>query len=104
MHLLVEEFLKDNIEFKRDILETLENDREKFIDWRCHRESRGEWRESGGNGEGTEMRRASDTAAAPLRWPRIRGRSPPRAQTARAHITANAAPRDAGPTGTSYSS
>jgi len=34
MHLLVEEFLKDNIEFKRDILETLENDREKFIDWR----------------------------------------------------------------------
>jgi len=34
MHLLVEEFLKDNLEFKLDILETLENHREEFIDWR----------------------------------------------------------------------
>ena len=34
MHLLVEEFLKDNLEFKLDVLETLENHREEFIDWR----------------------------------------------------------------------
>lgn len=34
MHLLVEEFLADNIDFKKDILATLEDDRDKFIDWR----------------------------------------------------------------------
>ena len=34
MHLLVEEFLTDNLEFKLDVLETLENHREEFIDWR----------------------------------------------------------------------
>ena len=49
MHLLVEEFLKDNLEFKLDILETLENHREEFIDWRRARSprERGEgWAES----------------------------------------------------------
>ena len=40
MHLLVEEFLKDNLEFKLDILETLENHREEFIDWRRARSPR----------------------------------------------------------------
>merc|ERR1719238_1397522 len=34
MHILVEEFLNDNVEFKRDCYQTLINDREKFIDWR----------------------------------------------------------------------
>merc|ERR1719230_449442 len=34
MHLLVEEFLADNIEFKKDCYETLINHREEFIDWR----------------------------------------------------------------------
>jgi len=34
MHILVEEFLKDNVEFKRDCYVTLIEDREKFIDWR----------------------------------------------------------------------
>ena len=34
MNILVEEFLNDNIAFKKDCYETLANDREKFIDWR----------------------------------------------------------------------
>jgi len=34
MHILVEEFLADNIAFKKDCYDTLANDREKFIDWR----------------------------------------------------------------------
>merc|ERR1719478_1729663 len=34
MHILVEEFLNDNVAFKKDCYETLINDREKFIDWR----------------------------------------------------------------------
>ena len=34
MHILVEEFLADNIAFKKDCYETLINDREAFIDWR----------------------------------------------------------------------
>jgi len=34
MHILVEEFLDDNIAFKKDCYETLANDREEFIDWR----------------------------------------------------------------------
>lgn len=34
MHILVEEFLNDNLAFKKDCYETLINDREKFIDWR----------------------------------------------------------------------
>jgi len=34
MHILVEEFLADNIEFKKDVYDTLADDREKFIDWR----------------------------------------------------------------------
>ena len=34
MHILVEEFLVDNIEFKKDCYETLINHREEFIDWR----------------------------------------------------------------------
>jgi len=35
MHLLVEEFIKDNVAFKGDdLLKVLEEDREKFIDWR----------------------------------------------------------------------
>ena len=42
MHLLVEEFLKDNLEFKLDILETLENHREEFIDWRRRPQSKRE--------------------------------------------------------------
>ena len=40
MHLLVEEFLKDNLEFKLDILETLDNHREEFIDWRRRPQSK----------------------------------------------------------------
>ena len=51
MHLLVEEFLKDNLEFKLDILETLENHREEFIDWRRRPQSKrdsGGWRAEGG--------------------------------------------------------
>ena len=40
MHLLVEEYLKDNLEFKLDILKTLENHREEFIDWRRARSPR----------------------------------------------------------------
>ena len=34
MHLLVDEFLADNVAFKGDILEILENHRDEFIDWR----------------------------------------------------------------------
>merc|ERR1719453_2175387 len=34
MHILVEEFLADNIAFKKDCYDTLADDREKFIDWR----------------------------------------------------------------------
>jgi len=34
MQILVEEFLNDNVAFKKDCYETLINDREKFIDWR----------------------------------------------------------------------
>lgn len=34
MHLLVEEFLKDNVAFKGDILELLWESRDEFIDWR----------------------------------------------------------------------
>eukprot|EP00965_Chrysotila_dentata_P001567 51303-Pleurochrysis_carterae.AAC.2 len=34
MHILVEEFLADNIAFRKDVLQTLEQDRDKFIDWR----------------------------------------------------------------------
>ena len=34
MHILVEEFLNDNVAFKKDCYETLINDRDKFIDWR----------------------------------------------------------------------
>jgi len=34
MHILVEEFLVDNIAFRKDCYETLANDREAFIDWR----------------------------------------------------------------------
>ena len=34
MHILVEEFLNDNVAFKKDCYDTLINDREKFIDWR----------------------------------------------------------------------
>merc|ERR1719453_1014666 len=34
MHILVEEFLNDNVEFKEDCYKTLINHREKFIDWR----------------------------------------------------------------------
>merc|ERR1719453_1186226 len=34
MHILVEEFMNDNIAFKKDVYQTLINDREKFIDWR----------------------------------------------------------------------
>ena len=34
MHILVEHFLADNIAFRKDILETLEEHRDEFIDWR----------------------------------------------------------------------
>jgi len=34
MQILVEEFLNDNVAFKKDVYEALEQDREKFIDWR----------------------------------------------------------------------
>lgn len=34
MHILVDEFLKDNVAFKKDCYETLINHREEFIDWR----------------------------------------------------------------------
>ena len=34
MHILVEEFLKDNVAFKGDCYEVLANHREEFIDWR----------------------------------------------------------------------
>jgi 2-polyprenyl-3-methyl-5-hydroxy-6-metoxy-1,4-benzoquinol methylase len=34
MHILVEEFLNDNVEFKGDCYEVLIHHREKFIDWR----------------------------------------------------------------------
>ena len=50
MHLLVEEFLKDNLEFKLDILETLENHREEFIDWRRRPQSKSGGRRAEGGG------------------------------------------------------
>ena len=34
MHLLVEEFLKDNVAFKGDLLDILWDSRDEFIDWR----------------------------------------------------------------------
>ena len=34
IHILVEEFLDDNVAFKKDCYESLINDREKYIDWR----------------------------------------------------------------------
>merc|ERR1719201_1847651 len=34
MHILVEEFLADNVAFRKDCYETLINHREEFIDWR----------------------------------------------------------------------
>ena len=34
MHLLVEEFLKDNVAFKGDLLDILWESRDEFIDWR----------------------------------------------------------------------
>ena len=54
MHLLVEEFLKDNLEFKLDILETLENHREEFIDWRRRPQSKSGGRRAEGGGRRAE--------------------------------------------------
>ena len=34
MHILVEEFLADNVAFRGDVLETLEQHRDAFVDWR----------------------------------------------------------------------
>ena len=81
MHLLVEEFLKDNLEFKLDVLETLENHREEFIDWRRRPKSK----------RGQQPQCRSD-AHAPG------GRCSSHAQTTRAHSGRPLG--DAGPTGT----
>ena len=110
MHLLVEEFLKDNLEFKLDILETLENHREEFIDWRRRPQSKSGGRRAEGGGrraEGGGRRAEGLERAAAVRWPHARWPAPttgptgfpPRlSATARAHGGAPLC--DAGPTGT----
>lgn len=67
MHLLVEEFLKDNLEFKLDVLETLENHREEFIDWRRRPQSK--IVSAGGRVEGRGEWRAESVPQWPPRWP-----------------------------------
>ena len=34
MHILVEAYLADNVAFRKDIFASLNEDREKYIDWR----------------------------------------------------------------------
>ena len=103
MHLLVEEFLKDNLEFKLDILETLENHREEFIDWRRRPQSKSGGRRAEGGGRRAEgLERAAAVRWLHARWPAPTtgptGFPPRLPTTARAH--GGAPLRDAGPTGT----